>query len=109
MAGALSVQDHSFEQEVLKSDKVVVVDFWAPWCGPCQMLSPVLEEVAHELSDQVKVVKMNVDENPNTPGEYGISSIPTLILFKKGKAVSVKMGPMPKQKLQDWIKQYTQD
>ncbi|MBL9029705.1 MAG: thioredoxin [Caedimonas sp.] len=103
MIGPVSIDDASFEQEVLKSEQVVLVDFWAEWCGPCRMIAPVLEQVAASMQDKVKVVKMNVDENPSTPSQYGIRSIPTLILFKNGKAVSTKVGPLPKNKLEEWV------
>lgn len=103
MIGPVSIDDASFEQEVLKSEQVVLVDFWAEWCGPCRMIAPVLEQVATSMQDKVKVVKMNVDENPSTPSQYGIRSIPTLILFKNGKAVSTKVGPLPKNKLEEWV------
>ena len=103
MIGPVSIDDASFEQEVLKSEQVVLVDFWAEWCGPCRMIAPVLEQVAASMQDKVKVVKMNVDENPSIPNQYGIRSIPTLILFKNGKAVSTKVGPLPKNKLEEWV------
>lgn len=103
MIEPVSIDDASFEQEVLKSEQVVLVDFWAEWCGPCRMIAPVLEQVAASMQDKVKVVKMNVDENPSTPSQYGIRSIPTLILFKNGKAVSTKVGPLPKNKLEEWV------
>lgn len=103
MSSVAAVNDDSFDKEVLKSDQLVLVDFWAEWCGPCRMLSPVVDEIAESLKDKVKVVKMNVDESPTVPTKYGIRSIPTLILFKKGAAVATKVGPMPKNKLEEWI------
>jgi len=90
------VSDASFESDVLKSAEPVVVDFWAEWCGPCRMIGPALEEIAGQLGDKVKIVKLNVDENPKTAGQYGIMSIPTLMLFKNGKMASSKVGAAPK-------------
>ena len=97
------VTDASFEADVLKSSEPVVVDFWAEWCGPCKMIGPSLEEIATEMAGKVKIVKMNVDENPGVPGTFGIRSIPTLILFKDGKAASQKVGAAPKGDLVKWI------
>ncbi len=91
--------DASFESDVLKSAEPVVVDFWAEWCGPCRMIAPALEEIAGQLGDKVKIVKLNVDENPNTAAKYGIMSIPTLMLFKNGEIASRQVGAAPKQKL----------
>ena len=93
------VSDASFESDVLKSAEPVVVDFWAEWCGPCRMIGPALEEIAGQLGDKVKIVKLNVDENPKTAGQYGIMSIPTLMLFKNGKEAARQVGAAPKQKL----------
>jgi len=95
--------DASFESDVLKSSEPVVVDFWAEWCGPCRMIAPALEEIAGQLGDKVKIVKLNVDENPNTAAKYGIMSIPTLMLFKNGEIASRQVGAAPKQKLHQWI------
>jgi thioredoxin 1 len=95
--------DASFEADVLKSSEPVVVDFWAEWCGPCRMIAPALEEIAGALGDKVKIVKLNVDENPNVAAKYGIMSIPTLMLFKNGEITSRQVGAAPKQKLQQWI------
>ena len=97
------VSDASFETDVLKSSGPVVVDFWAEWCGPCKMIGPALEELAGAMGDKVKIVKLNVDENPGTAAKYGIMSIPTLILFKNGTDVSRHGGAAPKQKLAQWI------
>lgn len=101
MAG--QVTDSSFESEVLKCDLPVLVDFWAPWCGPCRALGPVVEELANEYTGQVKIVKMNVDENPSTPGKYGIRAIPTLILFKGGEVLDQVTGAVSKSSIKDMI------
>ena len=99
----LEVTDSDFDQTVLKSDQPVMVDFWAAWCGPCRMIAPALEEIAGALGDKVKIVKLNVDENPKTAAKYGIMSIPTLMMFKNGEIASRQVGAAPKQKLQQWI------
>lgn len=99
----ITLTDENFEQEVLESDKPVLVDFWATWCGPCMMLSPIIEEIAEEYSDFLKVGKVNVDEQPVTSLEYKISSIPTLMLFKDGKVVKKSVGYMGKE---DLIKEF---
>ncbi|MBS0246028.1 MAG: thioredoxin [Proteobacteria bacterium] len=95
--------DASFDTDVLKSSEPVVVDFWAEWCGPCRMIAPALEEISGSLGDKVKIVKLNVDENPNIAAKYGIMSIPTLLLFKGGEIKDRQVGAAPKQKLQQWI------
>ena len=97
------VSDADFEAQVLKASGPVVVDFWAEWCGPCRMIAPALEEIAVSLGEKVKIVKLNVDENPATAGKYGIMSIPTLMLFKKGELASRQVGAQPKHKLEQWI------
>ncbi|MCL2473693.1 MAG: thioredoxin [Alphaproteobacteria bacterium] len=102
-----TVDDANFEAEVLKSATLVIVDFWAEWCGPCKQLSPVLEEVAAEAGDTVQIAKMNVDTSSEVPGKYGIRSIPTLIMFKNGEIVSTKVGSLPKSTLLSWIKENT--
>jgi thioredoxin 1 len=101
--GVAKVSDANFETEVLKSSEPVVVDFWAEWCGPCKMIAPALEEIAGSLNGKVKIVKLNVDESPNTAQKYGIMSIPTLMLFKNGELASRQVGAAPKQKLEQWI------
>jgi thioredoxin 1 len=100
---AMQLTDSNFEAEVLKSDIPVLVDFWAPWCGPCRAIAPVIEELAQEYAGQVKIVKMNVDENPTTPGKYGIRAIPTLILFKGGEVVEQITGAVSKASLKQMI------
>jgi thioredoxin 1 len=95
--------DATFEQDVLKASEPVVVDFWAEWCGPCKMIAPALEEISKTLSGKVKIVKLNVDENPGVAAKYGIMSIPTLMMFKNGELASRQVGAAPKQKLEQWI------
>ena len=97
------VSDATFETEVLMSAEPVVVDFWAEWCGPCRMIAPALEEIAGSMGSKVKIVKLNVDENPATATKYGIMSIPTLMIFKNGELASRQVGAAPKQKLEQWI------
>ena len=101
--GVSKVSDSDFESQVLKSAEPVVVDFWAEWCGPCRMIAPALEEIAGTMNGKVKIVKLNVDENPATAAKYGIMSIPTLMLFKNGELASRQVGAAPKQKLEQWI------
>ena len=97
------VSDTDFEAEVLKANGPVVVDFWAEWCGPCRMIGPSLEDIAKEMDGKLKVVKVNIDENPTTPSRYNVRSIPTLLLFKNGQVAATKIGAEPKQKLVSWI------
>ena len=102
--GIIEVDDGSFEKEVLQSDKPVLIDFWAPWCGPCRAIGPIIEEIASEYGDKLKVVKCNVDDNPVTPATYGVRAIPTLILFKGGKLEDQITGMVAKAKLVESIK-----
>ena len=95
----IHVSDESFEQEVLQSDKPVLIDYWAEWCGPCKMIAPVLEEVASEYSDKIRVAKLNIDDNPATPPKYGIRGIPTLMLFQNGEGEATKAGAVSKAQL----------
>ncbi|WP_454918374.1 thioredoxin [Xanthobacter sediminis] len=97
------VTDQNFETDVINSGAPVIVDFWAEWCGPCRMVAPILEEVSGELGEKVRIVKLNVDENPQTASKYGIMSIPTLLMFKDGKIASRQVGAAPKAKLVQWI------
>ena len=99
MGEVREVTDASFESEVLKSDTPVLIDFWAPWCGPCRAIAPIVEELAKEYDGKLKVVKMNVDENPQTPGAYGVRGIPNLILFKGGTVKEQIVGAVPKSRL----------
>jgi thioredoxin 1 len=100
----VAVTDDTFDAEVRKSDIPVVVDFWAEWCGPCKMIGPALEELSEEMAGTIKIVKVNVDENPNSPAQMGVRGIPALFLFKDGEVVANKAGAAPKAALADWIK-----
>ena len=100
-----SVTDQSFHADVLSSDRPVLVDFWAEWCGPCKMIAPALEEIAGALGDKVDIVKLNIDENPDTPSKYGVRGIPTMLLFKGGEAVAQKVGAAPRSQIQQWLEQ----
>ncbi len=95
--------DATFEQDVLRAQEPVLVDFWAEWCGPCRIVSPALEEIARELGDRVTVAKVSVDDSPEAPARYGVRSIPTLILFKDGQPASTKIGAAPKSVLSKWV------
>jgi len=99
MSNAVSVSDQDFEQEVLKSETPVLIDFWAPWCGPCRQIAPTIDAIASEYAGKLKVMKMNVDENLDVPGRYGVQGIPTLLLFKGGEVVEKVVGAWPKPAL----------
>ncbi len=106
MSTAAQVTDSSFKQEVLESEVPVLVDFWAPWCGPCRMVAPVVDEIAQQYEGQVKVVKVNTDENPQVASQYGIRSIPTLMIFKDGARVDMVVGAVPKTTLANTLEKY---
>ena len=97
------ITDDSFDAEVLKADKPVLVDYWAEWCGPCRMIAPILDEIATEYADRVKICKLNVDENQQTPPQYGIRGIPTLLLFKNGEVAATKVGALSKGQLKEFL------
>ena len=101
-----SITDAEFVKEVLESDKLVVVDFWAEWCGPCKQLCPIIDEVSEEVGDSVKIFKMDIDANKETASKYGVRSIPTLMLFKEGASFSTKVGVSPKSVILEWIKEH---
>ncbi len=102
----LALSDESFEQDVLKSDTPVLVDYWAEWCGPCKMIAPLLEEIAGEYAGRVQVAKLNIDDNSQTPPKYGIRGIPTLMLFKNGKVEATKVGALSKSQLSAFLDQH---
>ncbi len=103
LMSTVKVTDESFEQDVLKADKPVLVDFWAEWCGPCKQIAPALEAIAEELADHVTVAKLNIEESPTTPSRYGVRGIPTMMLFRGGQMAAMKVGAMPKQKILEWL------
>lgn len=98
-----AITDESFEQDVLKADGPVLVDFWAEWCGPCKMIGPALEEISDELGAKVTIAKLNIDDSPDAPGKYGVRGIPTMILFNNGVPVETKVGAAPKSQLKSWL------
>jgi thioredoxin 1 len=106
MSSAAPVTDVSFEQDVLKSEKLVLVDFWAPWCGPCRMVAPIVDEIAKQYEATLVVYKLNTDENPNVASQYGIRSIPTLMLFRRGEKVDTIVGAVPKSTLEKTIEKH---
>jgi thioredoxin 1 len=100
----VKVDNNNFRKDVLESDVPVVVDFWAEWCGPCKMIAPSLEEISEEMAGDVKITKLNIDENPDLAAQYGVRSIPTLVLFKGGEPASMQVGVRPKSALSEWIR-----
>ena len=100
---ALDVTTSTFDEEVLQSDKAVLVDFWAEWCGPCRAIAPALEDMAADLKDKLTIAKVNIDENPSIPQKYNVRGIPTLILFRNGQVAAMKVGALPKNKLYEWV------
>ena len=100
-----NVTDASFDTDVLGASEPVLVDFWAEWCGPCKQIAPVLEKVSTAMGDRLKIAKVNIDENPQTPGKYGVRGIPTLLLFKGGEVAAMKVGALPESQLTGWIEQ----
>lgn len=99
----VTVSDDTFEAEVLNANEPVIVDFWADWCGPCKAMAPALDEVASEMAGKVKVVKVNLDDGPNSSAKYGVRAVPTLMVFKNGEVADTRTGALPKSSLQDWI------
>lgn len=102
----VKVSDDEFDSTVLKADGLVLVDYWAEWCGPCKSIAPALDEISSSMEGKLTIAKMNIDENPLTPSKYGVRGIPTLMLFKDGQVVTTKVGAAPKSALQDWIDQH---
>ena len=100
----INITDEEFEDSILKNSGVCLVDFWAEWCGPCKQISPILEEIASEENNDITIAKINIDENPRIATDYGIRSIPTMLLFSNGELKDTKVGVLPKQELNDWIK-----
>ena len=96
-------KDSTFDQDVSSTSVAVIVDFWAEWCGPCKLIGPILEEIAEEKKDILKILKLNIDENPETPQKYGVRGIPTLMLFKEGRLINTKVGSLSKSALSEWI------
>jgi thioredoxin 1 len=99
----VAVTDASFETDVLKSSKPVLVDFWAEWCGPCKQVAPALEQIAQELGEAITIAKLDIEESPTTPSRYGVRGIPTMMLFKDGQMTAMKVGALPKQKILEWL------
>ena len=103
----IAVSDDSFKDDVIGSSTPVLVDFWAEWCGPCKQIGPALEEISGEMEGQIKIAKVNIDDNPDTPAKFHVRGIPTLMIFKDGQVVATKVGAMTKTKLEEWVKEHT--
>ena len=102
----VKVSDASFAEDVLQSDKPVLVDFWAEWCGPCKQIGPALEDISEDMGERIKIAKVNIDESPDTPGKFHVRGIPTLMIFKEGQVVATKVGAMTKSKLAEWVEEH---
>ena len=102
----VNVTDASFSEDVLESDKLVLVDFWAEWCGPCKQIAPALEDISEEMGDRIKIAKVNIDESPDTPGKFHVRGIPTFMIFKEGQVVATKVGAMTRSKMTEWIEEH---
>lgn len=100
------ITDNDYESEVVNSNEMILVDFWADWCGPCKMLTPILEQLSEDMEGNIKIVKMNIDKNPQFPSALGIRSIPTMMLFKNGKQLGTKVGVLPKNSIKEWIESF---
>ncbi len=103
----IHVSDEGFDADVLNASGAILVDFWAPWCGPCKQIAPILDEIADDMQGKVTIAKINIDDNPNTPGKYGVRGIPTLMLFRDGNVQGTKVGAVNKAKLTEFINEYT--
>ncbi|MBN8828836.1 MAG: thioredoxin [Sphingobacteriia bacterium] len=103
---ANQISDENFDQEVLESNQPVLVDFWAEWCGPCRQLTPIIDSIAEEMKEKIKVVKVNIDNSPESPQKYGVRGIPTLMIFKDGKLLDTKVGALPKSSLVEWLEKH---
>ena len=99
----VKVTDESFERDVLNADHPVLVDFWAEWCGPCKQIAPALDQISEELSGQITIAKVNIEDSPTTPSRYGVRGVPTMMLFKDGQMTAMKVGAMPKAKILEWL------
>ena len=102
----VKVTDNSFQEDVIASSTPVLVDFWAAWCGPCKQIGPALEQISDEMGDKIKVAKVNIDDDPETPAKFHVRGIPTLMIFKEGQVVATKVGAMTKTKLEEWVSQH---
>jgi len=105
----VKASDASFKDDVIESETPVLVDFWAEWCGPCKQIGPALEEISEEMGDKIKIAKVNIDDDPETPAKFHVRGIPTLMIFKGGQVVATKVGAMTKTKLAEWVGEHTED